>query len=227
MPRRHGRLARAKDLAEIARLRLQNRSQAQIARALGLSQSQVSRSLSKLNTQWLKEGGVDVRLERARDLHTLEMVWAELWEAWELSKEPKEVVRTIRREGSRPYAATSLRTTKRAGDAAILHLAGRVGAQQNELFGLYATRDPHTDYRREQARERREDGKPLDAVELEVVLFELMRRYKVIDIWDGGPAPPTPDKLPPGFRPELYPETPPGFTEEEQGEDPCADEEPS
>ncbi len=228
MPRRRGRLARAKDLAEIAHLRLRGESQAQIADALGLSQSQVSRSLGKLNTQWLEEEGVDLHLERARDLHTLEMVQEELWEAWQLSKKPQEVGRTVRREGGSPYTAASLRTKKRHGRAALLDLALRALAQQCELFGLYATRDPRTDWRRERARELEEKGEPLDAVDFEVVLGELMRRYGIIDVWLGGPAPPTPEELPPGFRPPVYPDAPPGFTQEQEGgESPCADEEPS
>ena len=228
MPKRRTKLARARDLAEITHLRLQGESQAKIARALGLSQSQVSRSLAKLNTQWLNEEGVDLRLERARDLNTLEMVWAELWEAWHLSKKPKEVVRTVRRVGSNPYSATSVRTQKRVGTAAILHLALRARAQRSELFGLYASRDPHTDWREERARELREQGHPLDSLPLEVVLWELDRRYGVIEVWHWGPKPPTPEQLPPGFRAPLYPGPPPGFIpDREGGENPWADEEPN
>ena len=137
------------------------------------------------------------------------------------------MVRTVTRVGTNPSTSTTVRRKKRLGSPAFLHLVLRVVAQQSELFGLYATRDPHPDWRRERERELEAQGKPLDAVEFEVVLWELRRRNGIVDIWLGGPAPPSPEELPPGFRPELYPETPPGFiTGEEGGEDSCAGEEP-
>lgn len=81
---------------------------------------------------------------------------------------------------------------------------------------------------KEQARELSQQGKPLDAVPVEVVLWELQRRYGVIEVWEWGPEPPTPDKLPPGFRSPLDPDAPPGFIpEREGGKSSCADEEPS
>lgn len=203
------KLKRSRDLAEIARLRLRGQSQARIGEALGLSQSQVSRSLAKLEKQWLEDPGLDPRLARAIDLEALRMVNAQLWQAFLVSKEPRKVLRTVHREGSNPYTSTSTRTDKRVGSAVLLGLILDCARLQSELQGLYATKDARTDWRKERIRELREQGKPLESVQLEVILVELMRRNGIIDIWAWGPAPPRPDQLPPGFRPPVYPKAPP------------------
>ena len=219
------RLTRARHMAEIARRSLEGESQPKIAAALGISQSQVSRSLSLLSKRWLKEAKVDRRLERARDLATLDAVQEELFAAWQASKETEHVVRTVERAGANPSTTRSIRSHRRVGTPGFLRLFVRAVAQQSELFGLYRTVDAKDEWRRERALELREAMAPFEALEVDVVRAELIHRHGIIDIWLVGQAPPRPEELPPGFRPDVYPELPSGLVpEEEGGWGPCAGE---
>jgi hypothetical protein len=196
-------LKSSRDLAEIARRRLAGESSATIAEALGLSPSQVSRYLARLQDDFLGEAELDLAAVRVRQVAALGLIERELWDAFEISKEPHVITRTTVREGWCPFASRSRRSEARAGSPVILRLITRTAAHRAELLGLYPKKGEPPRY----GGVAREKAWPLAAVNVNLILAELQRRYRIIDVWRREPPPPRPEDLPPGF---YLPTRPPG-----------------
>ena len=75
---------------EVSRFYLQGLTQPEIAEKLGVSQSQVSRDLKHVIAgQWQLTAMEDLAARKAQDLAELSLIKAELWQAWQLSKQKK------------------------------------------------------------------------------------------------------------------------------------------
>ena len=83
-------LERVDHKRSIARLYKTGWGQMEIARELGISQSQVSRDMAALRKEWLESALVDVDESRAKELAKLDHLESEYWRAWERSQEEAE-----------------------------------------------------------------------------------------------------------------------------------------
>ena len=78
------------DLDKLAEMRLEGKSQHEMAQALGLSQSQISQDLKKLDERYEKSMGYTYR-HKAREVAKLDRLERLFNEAWKRSLEDKEM----------------------------------------------------------------------------------------------------------------------------------------
>jgi hypothetical protein len=123
---------RERDLAEVARLRLQGLTQAEIARQMGTTQQQVSRDLRRIARKWHQESQQSAADLIAVELARLDKVESDCWDAWERSCQPA-VKRT---EAPGKVIET---TTRRDGDPRFLNDVLECIERRCGLLGLDAT----------------------------------------------------------------------------------------
>jgi DNA-binding CsgD family transcriptional regulator len=89
--RSHGAAARRQ---HVAKLYLQGRSQKEIAGMVGVAIPTICTDLKKLHRRWMKSALMDFNKAKSRQLAKLDVMEAELWEAWQNSKTSAEITRT-------------------------------------------------------------------------------------------------------------------------------------
>ncbi len=77
---------REAQLVEIKDAYLRGDTQMDIAARLGLSQSQISRDLSKIQRRWRESSLVDINEAKQRELERIDVLEREYWQAWEASR---------------------------------------------------------------------------------------------------------------------------------------------
>jgi acyl-CoA-binding protein len=77
---------REAQLVEIKDAYLRGDTQMGIAARLGLSQSQISRDLAKIQRRWRESSLVDINEAKQRELERIDVLEREYWQAWENSK---------------------------------------------------------------------------------------------------------------------------------------------
>lgn len=120
-------------LADVGRLYLRGQTQQQIADALAIHQSTVSRHLAEVRSAWLEGAKADFDEKLCRELAKIDALEAEYWAEWEDSKKSKRTVVREKREqypepdpddDSEPAEAecvvTSVRNEQRNGDPRYL-----------------------------------------------------------------------------------------------------------
>jgi predicted transcriptional regulator len=126
------------DLDKLSEMRLEGKSQNEMAQALGLSQSQVSQDLKKLDARWEAAIG-NTHLHKAREAAKLDRLERKFNEAWKRSLEDKEtkVAEKITvGEVTRTKAVSRLE--KRDGNPAFLAGALACIEKRCALIGLAA-----------------------------------------------------------------------------------------
>lgn len=76
---------------EVARRYLQGEMQEDIARSFGVTQGQISQDLKVIRAAWLAAAIRDFDAAKAEELAKIDAVEREYWQAWERSKQDKEV----------------------------------------------------------------------------------------------------------------------------------------
>ena len=128
-----------KDRAEIARLYLERKTQAEIGERLGLSRQQIAYELKAVRAEWLQSSLMDFNTRKAEELARIDALEREYLAAWEASKRAHETTtteQTTRGDGERVRAA--IRKEDQTGDPRYL-----VGVQwcidrRCKIFGLDA-----------------------------------------------------------------------------------------
>jgi hypothetical protein len=127
------------DRAEIARLYLQRRTQAEIGQRLGLSRQQVGYELEAVRKEWLQSSLMDFNARRAEELARIDAVEQEYHLAWEASKKERQTSITEQittPEGERLKAG--IRKEEQTGDARYLEGVQRCIDQRCKILGLNA-----------------------------------------------------------------------------------------
>lgn len=81
---------RGRDRRLIASLYLKGEYQADIAAAVGISQSAVSKELTRLQDEWRQSSLIDINEAKARELAKIDTLELEYWAAWKRSQEDAE-----------------------------------------------------------------------------------------------------------------------------------------
>src|SRR6516225_5652263 len=105
----------------VARLYLQQRSQGEIARDVGVDQGTVSRDLKASQAEWQRQRLDDFQHAKLRELARIDRLEREYWDAWERSGQNREQTvqeRTSAPSGDRLKAGT--RSEGRDGNAEFL-----------------------------------------------------------------------------------------------------------
>jgi hypothetical protein len=95
-----GRLQAQQRRKTVARLYVQQRTQAEIAREVGVSQGTVSRDLKAIQAEWQRERLDDFRQAKLRELARLDLLERQYWDAWQRSCQDRE--RTIQEKTTAP-----------------------------------------------------------------------------------------------------------------------------
>lgn len=145
-------MARAQERREqIAALYVRGQYQTEIARQLHVTQQQVSLDLKIIRAQWRASAIRDFDAAKELELQKLDALEREAWQAWERSKQPREITLTEQTEGAevvlpdgetRPRAAirkASVRRDATAGDPRYLEQIQKCIAQRCALLGLTMT----------------------------------------------------------------------------------------
>jgi hypothetical protein len=123
----------------VARLYLQQRTQAEIAGAVGVNQGTVSRDLKAIQAEWQRHRLDDFAQAQLRELARIDQVEREYWEAWERSChnwEQTHQEKTTAPAGDRLKAGT--RTEVRDGNPKFLRGVERCIELRCKITGAFA-----------------------------------------------------------------------------------------
>ena len=143
---------RERDMAEIARRYLRGETQAQIARAVGITQQQVSYDLKRIRQKWKEETVFDFEEAIIEQLKRIDALESEYWQQYERSKlgRTKEIVAITgkRRPGDKkdeapqPDRVTKTNITEDTpGDPRYLAGVQWCIQERSKLLGLYAPQE--------------------------------------------------------------------------------------
>ena len=138
----------------VARLYLQGQTQRQIAKVVGVSQTQVCFDLQAIREEWRKSALMNFTERQAQELAKLERLEAEAWDAWERSKAEQlqtyaETEQTLPADGE-PAAApvprkprtkrskSSIRKTQSAGEDRFMEVILKCVERRCKMLGIDA-----------------------------------------------------------------------------------------
>lgn len=138
--------AAQKRRADVARLYLQGRRQVDIASAVGVNQSTVSRDLDHLRREWQADAKRSIDQRAAEELARIDRIEATAWEAWERSCRDAEALHaeTVRGRADKhgkplPELQRTSKTVKgQAGDPRFLERVGWCVERRCKILGLDA-----------------------------------------------------------------------------------------
>ena len=135
---------------EVAARYLRGEHQYTIARAVGVSQVQVSHDLKAMRDLWLASSLRDFDTLKSEQLAKIDAVELEAWAAWLRSQQPREVSLTEQTEGGevvgadgtsqpkRPTRKASMRREGQSGDPRFLAVIQKCIDQRCVILGLEA-----------------------------------------------------------------------------------------
>lgn len=135
---RQSHMARENRYRQVAALYLQGKWQTEIATIVGTTQQQVSYDLKILQKRWYQESVADIAERKAIELQRVDKIEREAWEAWERSKQPREVTITEASEGTHPGRKATMRKEGQAGDPRFLVEIGKCVDRRVAILGIGA-----------------------------------------------------------------------------------------
>lgn len=157
---------RLSDQTKIAELYLRGLKQYQIAEAMEMTESTVSRDLDAIRAQWKESPLIDFNEAVQRELAVLDIIQAQAFEAWEKSKEDEVFKMQSGGEGLEARGTISRRS--RVGDEKYLKIIRDCVDTRAKLLGLYKQTIEHTG----------KDGQPIQVnttIDTMKPLFQMMR----------------------------------------------------
>lgn len=122
---------------DVATRYLRGEQQAEIAGALGVDIATISRDLATLRSLWLESAVRDFDAARAQELAKIDAVEREYWEAWERSKQNKEIS-TQEIGADKKVKKASLRKEGQSGNPAYLDGVLKCIERRCQILGLDA-----------------------------------------------------------------------------------------
>lgn len=175
---------READLVKTAAMYLMGKTQAEIARTVKVSRTQIAYDLKAIRDQWRERAARDFDAHVAEELARLDQLEATYWKAWEESRRQRTT--RLEEEGSGPNGPTSkTRVTKQkgAGNARFLEGVFACIDRRIRLLGLDAPAKVDVNLRDYVERESAALG--LDADDVWSEIQELAQ-----SAWDRGNTPP-------------------------------------
>jgi hypothetical protein len=129
------RFQRELDLARIAAMYLDQKTQTEIGQELSLSQAVVNRDLQEVNRRWRESALIDLNEAKARELARIDLLEREYWQAWERSQE--DMIKTHSARGDREGDRVSMTREHRDGNPAFLAGVQWCIEQRCKILGLY------------------------------------------------------------------------------------------
>jgi predicted transcriptional regulator len=120
----------------VAERYLKGATQYEIASEFGVSQAQISMDLSTIREAWLQSSIRDFDEAKSEQLAKIDVIEAEAWQAWERSRQPREVTLTEHTEGDKESRKDSVRREGRAGDPRFLERVQKCIEQRCGILGF-------------------------------------------------------------------------------------------
>jgi hypothetical protein len=133
------RLQVAQRRTTVARLYLQQRTQAEIAHEAGVNQGTVSRDLKAIQAEWQQQRLDDFARGKLRELARIDQLEREYWEAWERSCQNRE--QTLQEKSTTPTGdrlKAGTRTEGRDGNPEFLRGVERCIEMRCKITGTFA-----------------------------------------------------------------------------------------
>lgn len=127
--------------AEIARLRIQGKSQPEIGRILGgMTRQAISYHWRKIEDEWKRSSQADIALYKGKQLDEITILREEAWAAWKRSQEDAEMQMSKMKQGagSGPQQESQLRKEGQVGDPRFLQVVEWCNEREAKLLGLDA-----------------------------------------------------------------------------------------
>lgn len=137
---------REHDLELIAALYLRGKRQADIAKEIGVDQSQVSYDLKEIHKRWRESTLVSINEAKHRELARIDNLEVEYWNAWARSCEEKTKTRT--EKGTTGASKASVEKDQMLGNPAYLTGVLSCIEQRCKIFGLYEAAKISIDWRK-------------------------------------------------------------------------------
>lgn len=131
---------REHQLAEVARMYLAGRYQVHIAKELGITQQQVSYDLKVIRERWVESSLRDFDELKAQELAKIDDAEREFRQAWERSKNAKQITHSKKREGLGASTEAGVRKEEQVGDPRFLDGVLKCIHMRCELLGLNAAK---------------------------------------------------------------------------------------
>jgi hypothetical protein len=137
--RRNRKLAIVDRRRRVSAFYLQGKSQAEIAKDLGVVISTVCKDLKAIQAEWRASTTTDFNAARAKELAAIDALQRAHWDAWEKSRGDVEVM-TVRTgmDNRGPYDERQIRTHKSVGNPAHLLGVHACMEKRSKILGLYA-----------------------------------------------------------------------------------------
>lgn len=125
--------------AAISKMKLRGHSQSAIAKALNLSDAQVSRDLRVIEQRWRKSAERDLNVAKGQKLAELDHVKLESWEAWGRSqKEAVEQIASKAKKNGDAVEEAERRSKTQVGDPRFLEMVHKTIMSQVDILGISA-----------------------------------------------------------------------------------------
>lgn len=118
---------------QVSELYLKERTQADIARELGVSQATISSDIKALRKEWEKSRIRNTDELIAEQFKKHQLLSREAWDGWERSKEPVETTRAIQSHGQMRVEKT---VRQQAGDPRFLRIVANSMDSIDKFFDL-------------------------------------------------------------------------------------------
>lgn len=131
----------------VARLYLQQKTQAEIAKILGVTQYTISLDLKALQESWVKSALLDMNAFKQRELERIDTLERESWKAWirscEKAKEKSTKAKaTALNQGTPDYFEVTESERELLGDPRYLEIVKNCIDLRCKIMGVYREQDP-------------------------------------------------------------------------------------
>jgi hypothetical protein len=123
----------------VAKLTLRGKSQYEIAREMNVNQSTVCRDIREIAKEWRRHAVRDLSEARGQELDRIGRLELECWDAWERSKQDRQVTTTGRESGPQgDKDKAEIRKEGQAGDPRFLERIAWCISERCKILGLYS-----------------------------------------------------------------------------------------
>jgi DNA-binding MarR family transcriptional regulator len=130
------------DRVKLSDMYLAGMGQGEIALALGVSVSTVSREIKTLHVKWVELSNINFDEAKARELAKIDRIEREAWAAWEASKQ--EGTWKTQSGGEGLIARATITKKSQTGDPQYMRLALDCVDKRCKLLGLVVQKVEHT-----------------------------------------------------------------------------------
>jgi hypothetical protein len=142
--RKRTKSQRERDLVITAEMYIAGKTQAAIAKKVGVSRPQITKDLAEIQRYWRKTTTLLIDDHKAIQLAKLDRLEAECWDAWEASQQPSTVKEARdTKAGQYPGRSAMTREVSSAGDPRFLEAIGRCIERRCKILGLDSPTKAH------------------------------------------------------------------------------------